>query len=265
VSAFWSRIAVAAVGLPAVLGLVWLGGPWLLLLTLVAGAVGLHEYYGLVRPLRPLVFAGYVGVFAALVGASRGGPLWLLGGFALTLPLAFFLKGAAGTRQPTAVAVGSTVLGAAWIGLGLGHLLLLREIPEHGRLALIAVLVAIFADDTAAYAAGRLVGRHRMAPTISPGKTWEGFVFGSAAAIFVTWTAFYKQGFVDGWHSLVLGAAIAGAAPLGDLFESSLKRDAGAKDSGRLLGGHGGMLDRLDAPLFAGIAAYYVIAAFETF
>lgn len=261
-SSFASRIAVVAIGLPIVLGLVWLGSGWLLALLLVTGLVGLHEYFALTRPLRPIVFAGYVGLVCALGGASAGGLRWLLGGFALTLPFAFLLKGLAGTRQPTAVSIGATVLGVAWIGLGLGHLFLLRDIPEHGRLAVFTVLIAIFASDTAAFFAGRLVGRHRMAPTISPGKTWEGFLFGSAAAVFVAWIALYEQGFLDGWRSLVLGGAIALAGPLGDLFESSLKRDANVKDSGRLLGGHGGMLDRLDAPLFASVAAFYVIAAF---
>ena len=261
-TAFASRILVVAIGLPVVLGLVWLGDGWLLGLLLVAGLVGLHEYFALTRPLRPIVFAGYAGLVAALVGAEAGGLQWLLGGFALTLPFAFLLKGLAGTRQPTAVSTGATVLGVAWIGLGLGHVLLLRELPEHGRLAVFAVLIAVFADDTAAYLAGRLVGRHRMAPTISPGKTWEGFFFGSAAAVFVVWVTLYKQGFLEGWRSLVLGGAIALAGPLGDLFESALKRDANVKDSGRLLGGHGGMLDRLDAPLFAGVAAFYVISAF---
>jgi phosphatidate cytidylyltransferase len=121
----------------------------------------------------------------------------------------------------------------------------------------------VFADDTAAYFVGRLVGRHKLAPAISPGKTWEGFVAGSAAAIFVTWIALYETGFVDGYRSIVLGAVIAVTAPLGDLFESALKRDLQVKDSGQLLGGHGGMLDRIDSLLFAAVAAFYVVIAFS--
>ena len=153
-------------------------------------------------------------------------------------------------------------MGALWIGGGLGFLILLRELPEHGRLALITVLLAVWAGDTFAYLGGRLLGRHKMAPRTSPGKTWEGFVFGTAATIFVAFVALYKQDFLTIGQSIVLGVVIAVAAPLGDLFESLLKRDMGVKDSGTLLGGHGGMLDRIDAFLFAA-AADYVVLAFD--
>jgi phosphatidate cytidylyltransferase len=257
-----SRVLFAVALLPPVLGLVYLGGWWLAVLAVAAGALALHEVFRLFRPLRPVALAGFLGGTAAIVGARMGGPEWALAGFLLTLPVAFLLKGMGGTRGPTAVSVAATVLASAWIGLGLAHIVLLREIEVDGELAVFTVLLAVFADDTAAYFAGRLVGRHKLAPAISPGKTWEGFVAGTAAAIFVTWIALYETGFVDGYRSIVLGAVIAAAAPLGDLFESALKRDAEVKDAGRLLGAHGGMLDRLDAHLFAAVAAYYVIAAF---
>jgi phosphatidate cytidylyltransferase len=257
-----SRVLFAVALLPPVLGLVYLGGWWLALLAVVAASIALHEVFRLFRPLRPVALAGFAGAIAAIVGALMGGPEWALAGFLLTLPIAFLLKGFSGTRGPTAVSVASTLLASAWIGLGLAHIVLLRELEVHGVLAVFTVLLAVFADDTVAYFAGRLFGRHKLAPAISPGKTWEGFVAGSAAAIFVTWIALYKSGFVDGYRSIVLGAVIAIAAPLGDLFESALKRDAEVKDAGRLLGAHGGMLDRLDAHFFAAVAAYYVIAAF---
>src|SRR5919198_1207866 len=140
-------------------------------------------------------------------------------GLLSTLAFAFLLKGVSETRQSLAVAVATTVLGAAWVGLGLAHVVLLRAIPptDDGRLAVFTVLLAVFAADTAAYFAGRLIGRHRLAPVLSPGKTWEGL--------------------------------------------SAVKRDLSVKDSGRLLLGHGGMLDRLDAPLFAAVASYYTILA----
>jgi phosphatidate cytidylyltransferase len=124
------------------------------------------------------------------------------------------------------------------------------------------VLLAVWAGDAAAYLVGFLFGRHKLAPSVSPGKTWEGLVAGTAATIAVTFIALYKTGFLSIPESLVLGIVIAAAAPLGDLFESAIKRDMGVKDSGRLLGGHGGMLDRIDALLFSWVAAYYVIAAF---
>ena len=122
----------------------------------------------------------------------------------------------------------------------------------------------MWAGDTLAYFGGRLLGRHKMAPATSPGKTWEGFLFGTAATVFVSFVALYKQHFLSISQSIALGAILALAGPLGDLFESLLKRDAGVKDSGHLLGGHGGMLDRLDAFLFAAPAAYFAILAFTT-
>jgi phosphatidate cytidylyltransferase len=262
-SSFVSRIAVTVIGIPIVLGAAWGGGWWLLALAAVAGVIGLHEFYGLMRPLRPVVLAGYASLLLILLAASRGGLDWMVAGFLATLPIAFVLKGFADTRAPVTVSVATTMLGAGWVGFGLAHLILLRDITEHGVLAVFTVLIAVWAGDTAALVAGRMVGRRRLAPTISPGKTWEGLIFGSVATIFATWICLYRTGFVDGWRSFLLGAVIAAAAPLGDLFESALKREMQVKDTGHLLGGHGGMLDRIDSLLFASVAAFYVIAGFD--
>jgi len=260
-SQFLSRVVVTLVALPVVLALVHYGDWWLFGLALLAALVGLHELYAMGRSLRPLVLAGYAGAVATLLGAQLGGIEWMIGGFVLTLLLAFLLYGIAETRQSGTITMGSTLLGVAWIPLGLGHLILLRDIPEHAELAVFTVLLAVFADDTAAYLVGRLVGRHKLAPALSPGKTWEGFVAGTAAAVAVAFFALYEQGFLSIAESIVLGLAIALAGAAGDLFESALKRDLQVKDSGRLLGGHGGMLDRIDALLFAGPAAFYVVLA----
>ena len=256
-----SRILVTVVGVPLVLWLVWLGDWWLFGLVTVASLVALHELYAMARGLRPLVLAGYAGALATLFGAHLGGIEWMVGGFMLTLLLAFLLYGIAETRQTATVTMGSTILGTAWIPLGLGHVLLLREIPAEGRLAVFTVLLAVFADDTAAYLVGRFVGRHKLAPALSPGKTWEGFVAGTAAAIAVAFFALYEEGFLTIPESIALGATIALAGAAGDLFESALKRDLKVKDSGQLLGGHGGMLDRIDSLLFAAVAAFYVVTA----
>jgi phosphatidate cytidylyltransferase len=260
-SSFWSRILVAAVGLPVVLGVVWLGGWWLCLVAIVAGVIALHEFYVMARPLRPLALAGYGGLALTLLGAQLGGPAWMLGGFLTTIAFAFLLKGVSDTRQSLTVAVATTVLGAAWVGLGLAYVMLLRGLPEHGRLAIFTVLLAVFGADTLAFFTGRLIGRHKMAPVISPGKTWEGLAASTVAAVLISFFALYHQNFLTTGESLVLGAVIAVAAPVGDLFESAVKRDFGVKDSGRLLAGHGGVLDRIDAPLFAAVAAYYAILA----
>jgi phosphatidate cytidylyltransferase len=223
--------------------------------------VGLHEFYAMARGLRPLVLAGYTGAVAALVGAQLGGVEWMLGGFLSTLVLAFLLYLVATTRAPATAAVSGTVLGTAWIAFGLGFLLLLRDIPENGRLAAFAVVIAVWVDDTVAYLIGRAVGRHKFSPAISPAKTWEGFVAGTAAGILAVFFALYHENFLTIPESIVLGGVVAISAALGDLFESAFKRDLHVKDSGRVLAGHGGVLDRVDAFLFALPAAYFTIAA----
>ena len=257
-----SRLVVGAVGLPLVLGLVYVGGWWLFLLVAAAALIALHEYTLVIRSLRPVALAAFAGALLVLFGAELGGLSWTLAGFLGTLPLAFVLHWVGTTRQSATVAIASTLLGVGWIGVGLAHLLLLRGVPVHGRLAAFAVLLAVWAGDIAAFFAGKLFGRHKLAPSLSPAKTWEGFVFGSLATVFVTFVALYKEHYISVGRSLILGVVIAAAAPLGDFFESAVKRDMQVKDSGRILGGHGGMLDRIDALLFAGVASYYLLRAF---
>jgi phosphatidate cytidylyltransferase len=264
-SGFLSRILVAVVGLPLVLGMVWLGGWWLFVLVAVAAVIAVHEFVTMARPLRPLAPAAYVGTVLALVGAEKGGVVWMLGGFLTAFVVAFALNAIASTRAPSTAAVGSTVLCAAWIGLGLGHLLLVREMHDKARLLAFTVLLTVFAADTFAYFGGRLFGRHKMAPTLSPGKTWEGFVIGSIAGMFVSWVALYpeRDDYLQMWQAVILGLVVVLAAAAGDLFESMLKRDMQVKDTGRLLGGHGGVLDRVDALLFASAAAFYLVLGFN--
>src|ERR1700704_5784920 len=258
-----SRIVVALIGLPIVLGSVYLGGWWVFSLALLASLVSLHEYWLLARALGPLAPAVYVGAVLALVGAEVGGIGWMVGGLFTTFVLAFSLKAISEARAAATIAISGTVMGAAGVGGGLGVLILLRELPEHGRLATLTAVLAVWAGDTFAYFGGRLIGRHKMAPATSPGKTWEGLVVGTAATVFVAFVALYHQHFLTIGQSIVLGVVIALAAPLGDLFESLLKRDMDVKDTGTLLGGHGGMLDRIDALLFAAPAAYFTILAFS--
>jgi phosphatidate cytidylyltransferase len=250
-------------GAPIVLGAIWLGGWWLFALVAAGLLVGLHEFYSMARPLRPLVLAGYCGGVAMLVGAELGGIQWMVGGFLTTIVLAFALYLVATTRAPATAAVSATVQGVAWIGFGLGFLLLLRDLPVDGRLATFAVIITVWVDDSVAYLVGRALGRHKFSPSISPAKTWEGFVAGTAAGVFAMFIALYddRQTFLSIPEALILGAIVAVAAALGDLFESALKRDLQVKDSGRLLAGHGGVLDRVDAFLFAIPAAYFTIVS----
>jgi phosphatidate cytidylyltransferase len=263
VSPLVSRLVVAAIGLPVVLALVYAGGWWLFALAAVAAVLALHEYALMTRSLRPVILAAYAGSILSLLGARLGGLEWTVAGFLTTMVIAFILHWVGQTRQSATIAIASTVLGAGWIGLCLAHLLLLRDIPGNGRLATFTVLLAVWAGDIGAFFAGRMIGRHKLAPALSPGKTWEGFIFGTIATVFVTFVALYDQHYISIADSIVLGLVIAVAGPLGDLFESGVKRDMQVKDSGRLLGGHGGVLDRLDAPLFAFVAAYYLLRAFD--
>ena len=259
-----SRILVAVVLLPLVIGLVYLGGWWLFALAIVGGLLALHELYVMARELRPLVLGGYLGFVTTLLGLQLGGIDWMLGGLLATFVLAFVVYGLGGVRQSATMSFAITVLGVAWVGAGIGCLLLVRDIPEFGFWAVMAVLFTVFAADTGAFFVGRTLGRHRMAPAISPNKSWEGFVGGVVAAIGMAFVILYKDRdeFLTIPESLVLGLVIALAAVLGDLFESAVKRDLDVKDSGRVLGGHGGMLDRLDSLLWAGPAAYFAILAF---
>ena len=260
-SALLSRVAIIAAGLPIVIGAAVVGGWFLLILVLAASLVALHEFYRLARELRPLVLAGYGGAIGVMLGAELGGPAWMIAGFLVTLPLAFVFAAISDTRQSTTVAVATTVFGAAWIGFGLAHLVLLRDLDPDGTDAILAVMFTVFATDTFAYVGGRLAGRHRMSPVISPGKTWEGFVTGAVAGVITSFLVLYETEY-DGWRSIAFGVAVVLAATIGDLFESLVKRDLGAKDTGRVLLGHGGVLDRVDSLLFAAPAGFYVLLAF---
>jgi phosphatidate cytidylyltransferase len=259
-----SRVLVVVVLLPLVIGLVYLGGWWLFGLALVGGLVALHELYVMVRDLRPLVLGGYLGFALTLLGLQLGGLEWMLGGLLSTFVFAFVVYGLGGIRQSATTSFGVTLLGVAWVGAGIGCLLLIRDIPEFGFWAVMTVLFTVFAADTGAFFVGRTFGRHSLAPAISPKKSWEGFAGGVLAAVGMAFVILYKDraDFLSIPESLLLGLVIALAAVLGDLFESAVKRDLEVKDSGRVLGGHGGMLDRLDSLLWAGPVAYFTILAF---
>src|SRR5690348_11016088 len=157
---FVNRVLVAVVGLPVVLGAVWAGGWWLFALVAIAGAIAVHEFVVMARPLAPL----------APLGAERGGVVWMVGGFLTCFLLSFVLNTLAKTRPPATAAIGATVLAAAWIGFGLGHLVLLRRMHEQARLIAFTVLLVVFAADTFAYFGGRVIGRHKLAPTLSPDR-----------------------------------------------------------------------------------------------
>jgi phosphatidate cytidylyltransferase len=152
------------------------------------------------------------------------------------------------------------VMGVLYIGLSLSYLLLIRALPD-GALLIFFVVLVTWAADTGAYIAGKSVGRHPLAPVVSPKKTYEGLAGGILLACLgaVMARSWFLPAFslVD---CLVLGVLLTLAGLIGDLAESAMKRRTGFKDSGALIPGHGGMLDRLDSLLFTGPAFYYYVA-----
>ena len=151
-----------------------------------------------------------------------------------------------------------TLLGTLWIGLAIAHAIMLRELPHGGGLVL-AVLLGTFVGDTAAYLGGRAFGTRPLAPRISPNKTVEGLrLRRSPAPRSRSGGTGSSSEWMGGVNGVLLGLGVGIVAPIGDLFESKIKRDAGTKDAGTLFGAHGGALDRLDAALFTLVAGYYV-------
>jgi phosphatidate cytidylyltransferase len=221
----------------------------------VLGAICLHELFSMFAFTNPSRLAGLIGLAGLLVAAEAGGRTTVLLAFVMCVPLVFLLC-VAQARHSGAPGVSVTLLGLTWIGLALAHGVMLRDLP-HGDKIVIIVLVGTFIGDTGAYLGGRMFGTRKLAPRISPNKTVEGLVIGFVVGTFGVWFSGLYADWINGVDALILGAAVAVAAPLGDLFESYLKRDAGTKDTGRLFGPHGGALDRLDAVLFTAVVGFY--------
>lgn len=225
------------------------------------GVVALREFAQVAARYRPLVVPAYVGVAALVVAAELGTAFNVLYVLAGAFVLIFAFAARAQQGQGATASMGVTLLGVVWIGIPLAHAVLLRELPHHGAALLIDVLVGTFVADTAAYATGRMFGSHRIAPNLSPNKTVEGLVGGFLIGTMGFWFAGLYQDWLSGVDALIIGAAVAAAAPAGDLFESMLKRDLGTKDTGTLFGPHGGLLDRLDAVFFTIVVGYYLAVA----
>jgi phosphatidate cytidylyltransferase len=227
------------------------------------GALCLREYVTMTDELRPLAIPAYMAMAGVVVAAHFGTAFNVLMILAASFPVifAFAVESKDRPRDGALVSIAVTLLGIVWIGLPLAHAVLLRDLPAHGAALLIDVLVGTFVTDTAAYATGRMFGSHRIAPTISPNKTLEGLVGGFLIGTMGFWFAGLYQNWLSGTDALIIGAAVAATAPIGDLFESLLKRDLGTKDTGSLFGPHGGILDRLDAVLFTVVVGYYLSVA----
>jgi phosphatidate cytidylyltransferase len=237
------------------------GGLVLALGLILLGILALQELYSLMRRSRPVDLGGYLAIIAVVALATYGERDDVLIALVAAFPVIFILALTRTSLDNLAWGVAATLLGVAWIGLPLAHAIFLRDLP-HGDGLLIDVLVGTFIGDTAAYLGGRLYGRRKLAPDISPNKTVEGLVAGVVGGTFAFWFAALYQDWFSGWDALAIGFLVAITAPLGDLFESALKRDLEVKDTGRFFGPHGGVLDRLDAVFFTVVVGYYAAVAF---
>ncbi|OHV50075.1 phosphatidate cytidylyltransferase [Pseudofrankia sp. BMG5.36] len=212
---------------------------------------------GLRPPLAPLV----AGAVAMPIAAYAGGPGALVGSLALTVLLAVAVR-AVGEPAGLPADLAATIFAAVYVGFAAGFAALLTA-PADGSWRVVAFLGTVVASDIGGYTAGVLSGgRHKLAPSVSPGKSWEGFA-GSALACVVV--ASVVVGWPLGghvWQGVLLGLAVVCTATVGDLGESLLKRDIGIKDMGNLLPGHGGVMDRLDSLLCTAPVAWLLINSF---
>jgi phosphatidate cytidylyltransferase len=252
------RILVAIPALAFAIAIIYFGGATFAAGVLALGLVCIHELFTMLERMRPVRLAGFLGISGLVAAAALGDERDVLLALVAFLPVLFALTLLSPVRERITLSLAATVLGVYWIGLALAHAVLLRGL-DHGGALVFMVLLGTFIGDTAAYLGGRAFGTRKLAPRISPNKTWEGLGIGIAVCVLVVWyTSRTYEGWISGTQGLLLGVAVALAAPVGDLFESLIKRDVGTKDTGGLFGVHGGALDRLDAAFFSLIAGYHV-------
>ena len=256
-----ARVLVAIPAIAFASLIVYEGGLVFAAALAVLGWICLDELYRMTTRAHPARLAGFLALIALLAAAHFGTRDQVLLVAIAALPVSFLVTLAAPRGSMVGIAI--TVLGVWWVGVALAHAVLLRSLP-HGGGVMIDVLVGTFVGDTGAYLGGRSFGRRPLAPAISPNKTVEGLVIGIFCAIVGVWFASLYQPWLAKGDAILLGVGVAIAAPIGDLFESYVKRQAGVKDSGRVFGAHGGALDRLDAVLFSAVVSYYVWLAIVT-
>jgi phosphatidate cytidylyltransferase len=228
----------------------------------ILGIICTHELSTMLERAHPVRLAAFIGVVGLVIAGTAGGEHQVLLALMASVPLTFVLAVAMPQRERITASIAVTLLAIVWIGMAVAHAALLRGLP-HGGAIVFMILLGTFFGDTFAYLGGRLIGRHKLAPRISPNKTIEGLACGVVIGTLIVWymSRTYGGDWISGTDGLVLGIAVTIAAPIGDLFESLIKRDMGTKDTGGLFGAHGGALDRLDAALFALVAGYYVWVA----
>ena len=259
------RAAVAVAVLPIVGTLLWRGDRWCAVLFAVAGAIAAYEYYRLTELRAARV--RWVGITAATalpalpLAVPACWPRVALAVIATSSVITWTVLLLRGPRREAMTWAGLVIGGVVYLSTGLVSLAVLRARPD-GLTWSAAVLIATWSNDTGAFLGGKLLGRHRLLPVVSPGKTWEGLVIGAVVGIAATMAARTWFAALSLEDAIVIGVIAAVLGPIGDLCKSMMKRAAGTKDTGRLFLAHGGMLDRIDAILFnaPGVLAYVVVS-----
>lgn len=255
------RIITVLWALPLLIAAIWFNQPvpWLTILLAVWAAAAAYEFYMItgVSKARFLFAFGIVWTVLFVIGPHFNHTLFLP--LLLASGLVVSLIGLLFCEEKVFSGWAWTVAGALYTGYLLGYFVALRALPD-GRFWVLLSLLTIFACDTAAFFVGRARGRHRLAPRISPGKTWEGAAAGAVTAMAASLVLSILFRLPIGYGmAVLLGFLISVLGQFGDLVESLLKRSFGVKDSGRLMPGHGGVLDRTDSVVFAGVLVYYYL------
>jgi len=257
------RVITGLWGIPLLIAAVWFAQPipWFTVLVAIWGLLAVYEFYKLMAGAKvpPLIYFGLIWTLLFIISPHCSYTLTmpLLLTSAVVLSLLWLLLRP--QKEGAFIGWAWTIAGILYIGWLLSHLVALRGLDD-GRNWIFLALFTNFGSDTAAYFTGRALGRHHLAPSISPGKTWEGTIAGILGAIIISllFTIPSPLSLPLGYgQAIVLGLLVSIFGQLGDLIESLLKRNMGVKDSGRLLPGHGGALDRIDSVVFAGVVVYY--------
>ncbi|MCD6391053.1 MAG: phosphatidate cytidylyltransferase [Dehalococcoidia bacterium] len=270
------RVTTAAVGVPLLVFAIWFGIPWFTILIAAAALGGTYEFYRMANFDRrePLLYLGLLWALALVLSPHylyRSPDVLPVVITATTLISLIWLL-CRPSREKTFRNWAWTIAGVLYVGWMLSYWLNLRGLgdgSEYGRNWVYLAMLTTFANDTGAFFIGRARGRHKMAPAISPSKTWEGAIGGLTCAILgaiVTAMILNLISLKLGapfvfkyWQIVLLGFLVSLFAQLGDLVESLLKRNMGVKESGNLLPGHGGILDRFDSLIFVGAVIYYYV------
>jgi phosphatidate cytidylyltransferase len=263
------RLLTSVVAIPVVVALIWFGSPWFTVFLAGWGMACAYEFYGIVKKARnitPLTYFGLLWVLLLIISPhflqipflTSISPVSLLLTTAVTFSLLILLwrKG----KENAFAGWAWTIAGILYIGLLLSYLVALRNL-DNGRAWVLIAVLCTFASDSSAYLAGRVFGRHKLAPYISPKKTWEGSFAGALGAVAASLILVYLFNLpIAYWQAVILGFVVSVFGQLGDLVKSLFKRNMEVKDSGNIIPGHGGFLDRTDSLIFAGVTVYFFVA-----